>query len=62
MSYQCDRCGQWIFRNESNLEKRRELMAAHWHAAHGNAPLSRLRHHVSGAIERGEKEAIVAID
>lgn len=25
----------------------------------GNHPLERLRHHVTGAIERGEKEAIV---
>lgn len=26
-----------------------------------NHPLERLRHHVSGAIERGEKEAIVEV-
>lgn len=26
------------------------------------APLSALRHHVTGAIERGEKQAIIAIE
>ena len=27
-----------------------------------NAPLNKLRHHVTGAIQRGEKTAIVAIE
>lgn len=30
-----------------------------WKPRHAPTPLERLRHHVSGAIERGEKEAIV---
>ena len=38
MSYQCDRCGEWIFRNESSLERRRMLMAQHWAAMHSEDP------------------------
>ncbi len=39
--------------------ERLESMLAAQHASNISAPLSALRHHVTGAIERGEAEAIV---
>lgn len=76
-NHECGRPAQWVgvktsgFRAAFCDDCRRNGWERHsfawfdpigWHCVGGWTPQQALRHHVTGAIERGEAEPIVAID